>query len=105
MLAIIKTGGKQYKVKEGDKLKIEKLDLNLDDKVSFDEVLLVSNLDGSNLKVGEPTISGVKVEAKIIRQDRYAKVNTVKYKNKTRFAKTKNHRQSFTEVFIEKIVA
>lgn len=105
MIAIIKTGGKQYKVSEGMKIKIEKLEANVGDKFTFDSVLLVSNEDGSDLKIGAPVVSGAKVETTISKQDRHEKVRTIKYKNKTHFNKEKNHRQTYTEVIIEKIVA
>lgn len=103
MLAIIKTGGKQYLVKEGSKIKIEKLDKNIGDKILFDEVLLLSGENRSSLEVGSPLISGAKVEATISKQDRYKKVNTVKFKNKTHYQRTKNHKQYYTEVLIDKI--
>jgi len=105
MIAIIKTGGKQYKVSEGSKIKIEKLEVNVGDKYTFDSVLLLTNEDGSDLKIGAPLVEGAKVEAKILRQDRYEKVRTIKFKSKTHFNKEKNHRQNFTEVVIEKIIA
>ncbi len=104
MIAIIKTGGKQYKVSEGMKIKIEKLETNVGDKFVFDSVLLVSNEDGSDLKIGNPIVSGVKVEATISKQDRHEKVRTIKFKNKTHYNKEKNHRQHYTEVIIDKIV-
>lgn len=105
MIAIIKTGGKQYKVSEGSRLKIEKLEVNVGDKFTFDSVLLTSNEDGSDMKMGAPFIEGSKVEATISRQDRHEKVRTIKFKNKTHFNKEKNHRQAFTEIIVEKIVA
>lgn len=103
MIAIIKTGGKQYLVKEGSKIKIEKLEKNVGDKVSFEEVLLLSDEKGTTLEAGSPLVSGAKVEATVSRQDRYHKVNTVKFKNKTHYQRTKNHKQYFTEVIVEKI--
>ncbi len=105
MIAIIKTGGKQYKVSEGSKVKIEKLEVNVGDKYTFDSVLLTSKEDGSDLKIGNPTVSGAKVEATILKQDRHEKVRTIKFKSKTHFNKEKNHRQAFTEVIVDKIVA
>lgn len=105
MIAIIKTGGKQYKVSEGSKIKIEKLDVNVGDKFTFDSVLLTSKEDGSDLKIGSPVVEGAKVEALVSRQDRHEKVRTIKFKSKTHHNKEKNHRQAYTEVIIEKIVA
>ena len=103
MIAIIKTGGKQYLVQEGSKVKIEKLEKNVGDKINFEEVLFLSEANGESLEVGMPLIADAKVEAIVSKQDRYPKVNTVKFKNKTHYQKTKNHKQYFTEVIIEKI--
>lgn len=103
MIAIIKTGGKQYLIKEGSKVKIEKLEKNIGDKINFEEVLLLSDEKGTKLEVGTPLVSGVKIEATVSKQDRYDKVNTVKFKNKTHYQRTKNHKQYYTEVIIEKI--
>ena len=103
MFAVIETGGKQYKVQSGEKLKIEKLENNAGEAVSFDKVLAL--VDGENVKIGNPYISGGKVEAKILSQDRYNKVIVFKYHSKTRQRKKKGHRQMFTEVEITKITA
>ena len=103
MFAVIETGGKQYKVQSGEKLKIEKLENNAGEAVSFDKVLAL--VDGENLKLGSPYISGGKVEAKILNQDRYNKVIVFKYHSKTRQRKKKGHRQMFTEVEITKITS
>ena len=103
MIAIIKTGGKQYLVQEGSKVKIEKLEKEVGEKINFEEVLLLSDEKGTNLEVGMPLIADAKVEATVSKQDRYAKVNTVKFKNKTHYQRTKNHKQYYTEVIIEKI--
>ncbi len=100
-IAIIKTGGKQYKVKEGDTVKVEKLDLEVGNEVKF-ETLLVSGVDGKDLDLGKPSL-GEKVFGKIAEQGRDKKINVTKYKNKTRYLRNKGHRQSFTKVLIEKI--
>jgi len=100
-LAVIKTGGKQYLVKAGDKLKIEKIAGNAGDKVKFDAIMVCDD-DGSKVEVGKPLLS-VKVEAKILKQALDKKVLVVKYKAKTRYHKRVGHRQPFTEVQIEKI--
>lgn len=99
--AIIKTGGKQYKVAVGQKLKIEKIPGKAGDKVSFDQVLLVA--DGQDVKIGRPLIKGAKLEAKILSQGRAKKVIVMKFKSKTRQKTKKGHRQLFTEVEIVKI--
>ncbi len=99
MYAIIATGGKQYKVSEGDIITIEKLGLEAGEKVTFDDVLAVS--DGS-LKVGADT-SNATVEASVVANGRGKKVIVYKYKRKTGYHKKNGHRQSFTKVKIEKI--
>ena len=100
MYAIIATGGKQYKVSEGDIITIEKLGVEAGEKVTFDQVLVVG---GEDLKVGEPTVSGATVEASVIKEGRGKKVIVYKYKRKTGYHKKNGHRQAFTQVKIEKI--
>jgi large subunit ribosomal protein L21 len=98
MLAVIKTGGKQYKVSPKDKLKIEKLAAEEGAEVVFDNVLLVSN--EKDLTIGEPLIKGAKVTAKVLKQAKADKVMTFKYKSKKRYKVKKGHRQLYTEVEI-----
>jgi len=102
-IAVIKTGGKQYKVKEGDKLKIEKLSVETDKDVFFDEVLLVADSQTGEAQVGVPTVEGFKVQAKVLEQGRDKKIKVVKYKSKIRYKKVYGHRQPFTEIEIVKI--
>jgi large subunit ribosomal protein L21 len=102
MYAVIKTGGKQYKVSEGDIITIEKLESEAGDKVKFEEVLAVN--DGE-LKVGDPTVNGASVEASVVRNGRGKKIIVYKYKRKSGYHKKNGHRQSFTQVRIEKINA
>lgn len=99
MFAIIKTGGKQYKVEKGQRLLVEKLEK--EGAFSFDQVLLTS--DGTSAEVGKPFISGAKVEAKVIGQTRGEKKITFKYHSKARVRKKRGHRQDYTEVEITKI--
>lgn len=101
MLAVIKTGGKQYKVTEGMKLRVEKLEGEADSKLVFGEVLLVG--DEKAVKVGVPFVSGAKVEAKIVKQGKADKVWGIKHKPKKRYKMKFGHRQPFTEVEITKI--
>jgi len=101
MFAVIETGGKQYKVSPGDKIKVEKLNAQAGGNLVFDKVLLVS--DESNLKLGRPYIDGAKVDAKVVRQARDRKKIVFKYHSKTRYRKKKGHRQHFTEAEITKI--
>lgn len=98
-LGVIKTGGKQYVVKEQDKLKVEKLDAKVGDKVSFD-VLLTAEDD--NVVMGTPTLSQ-KIDAIVKSHGRSVKVEGVRYKRKTRQSKRFGHRQNYTEVEITKI--
>ena len=102
MYAIIATGGKQYKVSEGDVIRVEKLGKAEGDKVTFDQVLLVG---GDDVKVGDPTVSGASVDASVVKEARAKKVIVYKYKPKTGYHKKNGHRQSYTEVKIEKINA
>lgn len=101
MIAIIKTGGKQYKVALGQKIQIEKLDAKENEGVVFDEVLLIEN--NGKVEVGQPTVKGAKAEGKIIKQGREDKVIIFKYKSKKRFHKKQGHRQPYTMVEITKI--
>ena len=102
MLAVIKTGGKQYLVSPGDKIKIEKIDVKEGKEITFKDVLLVEK--NRKLKIGTPQVKGVKVIGKVLRQDKAKKVIVFKYKSKTRYKVKKGHRQPFTEVEIMKIV-
>ena len=101
MFAIIETGGKQYRVSVGQKLKIEKLPNETESTLTFDKVLLVA--DGEDVRIGMPHVAGAAVKAKILRQGRHDKVIVFKYHSKTRYRKKKGHRQHFTEVEIVSI--
>jgi len=98
-LAIIKTGAKQYKVAPGQKLKIEKIEGKEGEKVSFDEVLLL--VEKGKTQIGQPRVSGAKVSAKILQQDKDKKVTIFKYKSKKRYHVKRGHRQPFSLVEIE----
>lgn len=100
-IAVIKTGGKQYKVAAGQKLKIEKIPGKAGDNILFDEILLVS--DDAKTQIGQPLVAGAKVEAKIASQGRAKKVTTLHYKSKTRRKTKKGHRQMYTEILISNI--
>lgn len=102
MYAIIATGGKQYKVSEGDIITIEKLEVEAGDAVTFDQVLAVSN---GTLNVGNPTVSNATVEASVVKNGRGKKIIVYKYKRKSGYHKKNGHRQSYTQVKIEKINA
>ena len=100
MYAIIATGGKQYRVSEGDVIYIEKIDAQVDSTVSFD-VLLMGN-DG-DVKIGTPVVNGVKVEGKVVGQIRGEKIVVYKYKSKKNYRRKQGHRQPYTKVEITKI--
>ena len=102
MYAIIATGGKQYKVAEGDVIRVEKLGVEAGSTYTFDQVLLVS---GDEVKVGEPTVVGATVEATVVGDGKAKKVIVYKYKRKTGYHKKNGHRQQYTEVKIDKINA
>jgi len=99
--AVIETGGKQYRVSAGDKLKVEKLAAEAGGNVSFKNVLLM--VDGDKADIGTPHVKGATVEAKVLRDARARKVIVFKYHSKARYRKKKGHRQHFTEVLIEKV--
>ena len=101
--AVIKTGGKQYAVKQGDILKLEKIPAQTGKSFEFKEILLVADENGQKVKVGNPLLKDVKVEADILEQGRDKKIRVVKYKPKTRYHKVYGHRQPFTKVKINKI--
>ena len=101
MLAVIKTGGKQYKVSPGDKIKIEKLDKEEGSEISFKEVLLVEK--NKKFYLGTPLVKEAKVIGKVLSQGKGKKIIVFKYKPKTRYKKKQGHRQLFTEVEITKI--
>ena len=100
MYAVIVSGGKQYKVSEGDVIRVEKLEVEEGEKVSFDQVLLIN--DGS-LKIGTPTVQGAKVSGTVLQNGKGKKVIVYRYKRKSGYHKKNGHRQLFTEVKIEKI--
>lgn len=102
-IAVIKTGGKQYKVKEKDTLRVEKLPVEVGKKMTFDEVLLLADSESGESKIGNPVVKGAKVEAKVLEQGRDKKVKVVKFKNKTRYTRVYGHRQPFTKVEIIKV--
>lgn len=102
MYAIIETGGKQYRVQEGDSIRVEKLNFADGETIKFDKVLLVAN--DSNLNVGKPYVDGAVVEATVEKQGKNKKVIIFKYKAKKDYRNKKGHRQPYTQVKIEKII-
>ena len=101
MYAVIKTGGKQYRVQQGDVIFVEKLNAQADEAVTFEEVLLVG--DGEQSKIGAPVVAGAKVEGKVLAQVKSKKVVVYKYKAKKGERKKQGHRQPYTKVEITAI--
>jgi len=102
MLAVVKTGGKQYLVKKGDKIKIEKVDGKEGEEIEFTDVLLLQK--DKKIEIGRPVIKNAKVVGKILKQGRGEKIIIFKYKSKKRYKKKAGHRQPFTEVKIKDIL-
>lgn len=102
MYAVIQTGGKQYRVKSGEQVKVEMLPAEVGAAVSFDRVLMLGEGDG--VKVGAPFLSGAQVKATVVAQGRGEKVRIFKMRRRKHYAKTQGRRQSFTEVRIDEIV-
>lgn len=103
MYAIIETGGKQYRVSEGDVINVELLSADVDSTVEIDRVLAVG--EGENIKVGSPVVAGAKVVLKVLEHGKGKKVIVFHYKPKKNIRKKNGHRQPFTKVQIEKILA
>jgi large subunit ribosomal protein L21 len=102
MYAVIKTGGKQYRVAQGDRLRVEKLPANVGETVTFDQVLLVG---GDAIKVGAPLVAGAKVEAKVVAQERSKKIIVFKFRRRKNYRRKNGHRQPFTALEITGIKA
>lgn len=101
MYAVFRTGGKQYRASQGDRLKVERIDAGVGDTVAFDEVLLVG--EGADLKVGSPLVPDGKVEARVTAQGRAKKIDVVKFKRRKNYKRQRGHRQHFTEVEVTSI--
>ena len=100
-LAIIESGSKQYLVKKGDKIQIEKIAGEIGSSIQLEKVLMVS--DGADVTIGKPFISGASVEAKVLKQARAKKIIVFKYKAKSKYRRKQGHRQNYTELEIIKI--
>jgi large subunit ribosomal protein L21 len=103
MYAVINTGGKQYKVQQGETLRIEKIAGEVGSKVTFDKVLMVA--DGENIRVGQPVIETAAVQAIIVEQDKAKKILVFKYKRRKRYRRKQGHRQPYTAIRIDGIEA
>lgn len=104
MFAVIKTGGKQYIVEEGQELDVEKLEIEEGKPIEFEAMLIVDD-EGKKVKVGKPFVSGAKVKATVTKHDRTDKVSIIKFKAKSRYRRHTSHRQPITKIKIEKITA
>lgn len=104
MYAVLQTGGKQYRVQEGDVIFVEKLTAEVDSTVELSDILAVSKADGE-LVVGSPVVEGAKIVAKVLEQGKAKKVIVFKYKRKIDYRKKQGHRQPYTKLQIEKIEA
>ncbi len=103
MYAVFQTGGKQYRAKQGDVLKIEKLELDAGSDVAFDHVMMLG--EGDDVQIGTPTVAGAVVNGKVLSQGRADKVHIVKFRRRKHFRKQQGHRQYYTEVEITAISA
>ena len=103
MYAVIKTGGKQYRVASGDKIKVEQITADIGQELTIDQVLAVGN--GSDLKVGAPLLSGATAKAKVLSHGKHEKVRIFKLRRRKHYQKHQGHRQSYTELEIGAIAA
>jgi large subunit ribosomal protein L21 len=103
MYAVIATGGKQYRVSPGDSIEVERLPYEVGEQIELEQVLLIAGKSGA--QVGRPMVEDAKVKATVTRQAKGRKVIVFKYKNKNRYRRTKGHRQHFTRLRIDEIVA
>ncbi len=103
MYAIIKSGGKQYRVESGEQLRLESLSADVGSAVSFEEVLMVG--EGESVRIGAPTVAGAKVKATVVSHGRGDKVKIFKLRRRKHYQKSQGHRQNYTEVRIDDIVA
>ena len=101
MFAIIKSGGKQHKIKEGAVVTLEKIEVGVGENIEFDQVLLVQN--GDDVKIGSPLVDGAKVVAEVVEQGRHKKVNIIKFRRRKHSMKRQGHRQYFTAVKVTSI--
>jgi len=101
MYAVIKTGGKQYRVSSGEKLKVEQLAADVGSQITIDQVLLVA--DGEKVSIGQPLVAGAKVEATVVNHGRADKVRIFKLRRRKHYKKQQGHRQNFTEIQVDKI--
>jgi large subunit ribosomal protein L21 len=105
MYAVIKTGGKQYRVAQGDKLRVEKLPGDVGSTVAFEEVLLIGAAGGDSIKIGAPLVKGAKVQARIVAQELGPKIIVFKFKRRKNYRRKNGHRQPYTALEITGVTA
>lgn len=103
MYAVVKTGGKQYRVVAGEKIKVEQIPADVGAEITLDQVLMVG--EGESVKIGTPVVAGAKVTAKVVAHGRHAKVNIFKMRRRKHYQKHQGHRQNYTEIEIAGISA
>ena len=103
MYAVVKTGGKQYRVVAGEKIKVEQIPADVGAEITLDQVLMVG--DGESVKIGAPLVAGAKVTAKVVAHGRHDKVNIFKMRRRKHYRKNQGHRQNYTELEIAGISA
>jgi large subunit ribosomal protein L21 len=103
MYAVIKTGGKQYRVAAGEKLKVEQIPADVGTEITLDQVLMIG--DGESVKIGAPLVTGAQVKATVLAQGRHPKVKIFKMRRRKHYQKHQGHRQNFTEIRIDGISA
>jgi large subunit ribosomal protein L21 len=103
MYAVVKTGGKQYRVAAGEKIKVEQIPADVGAEITLDQVLMVG--EGESVKIGTPVVEGAKVTAKVIAHGRHAKINIFKMRRRKHYQKHQGHRQNYTEIEIAGITA
>ncbi|HLW04557.1 MAG TPA: 50S ribosomal protein L21 [Azoarcus sp.] len=103
MYAVIKTGGKQYRVAAGEKLKIEQIPADVGSEINLDQVLMVG--EGESVKIGTPLVSGASVKATVVSHGRHDKIRIFKMRRRKHYQKRQGHRQNYTEVLIQDISA
>ncbi|MDR1423352.1 MAG: 50S ribosomal protein L21 [Azoarcus sp.] len=103
MYAVIKTGGKQYRVVAGEKIKVEQIPADVGSKITFDQVLLVG--EGESVKIGSPVVAGAAVTAEVLTHGRHDKVKIFKMRRRKHYQKHQGHRQNYTEIKIDEISA
>jgi large subunit ribosomal protein L21 len=103
MYAVVKTGGKQYRVVAGEKLKVEQIPADVGAEITLDEVLMVG--EGESVKIGTPVVAGAKVTARVVAHGRHEKINIFKMRRRKHYRKSQGHRQNYTEIEIAGISA